>query len=113
MNRDQTLIRHILGAIDRVEQYTVDVQKENFIINFMIQDAVMRNIEIMGEASKYVSVEIRKKYAQIPWRDVTAMRNKLIHEYFGVDLEAVWNAVQLDLPVLKTQLLEILNSETD
>ncbi len=113
MNRDQTLIRHNLGAIDRVEQYTVDVQKENFIINFMIQDAVMRNIEIMGEASKYVSVEIRKKYAQIPWRDVTAMRNKLIHEYFGVDLEAVWNAVQLDLPVLKTQLLEILNSETD
>jgi uncharacterized protein with HEPN domain len=112
MNRDQVLVRHILGAVDRIEQYTNTLSKTDFFANYLVQDAVMRNLEIIGEACRSIRSEVKEKYPEIPWRSITAMRNKLIHEYFGVDIEAVWNVVQLDLPELKNHSLRILNSQT-
>ena len=105
------LVRHILGAIDRVEQYTLGMSKEEFLSNFLVQDGVLRNSEIIGEACKNINSEMKEQYSQIPWRDITAMRNKLIHEYFGVDIETLWNVIQFNLAELKKHVLTIINSE--
>jgi uncharacterized protein with HEPN domain len=97
MKSHQTLAKHILDSINSIEQYTFQITKEEFFSNFMIQDAVVRNLEIIGEASKNIPQDIKDNFPTIPWRDINAMRNKLIHEYFRVDTETVWNVVQLDL----------------
>lgn len=77
MKSHQTLAKHILDAINQVEQYTSNVDKDEFLSNFMIQDAVLRKLEIIGEASRRINPEIKEKFSDIPWRDIIAMRNKL------------------------------------
>ena len=69
---------------------------------------MMRQIEIIGEAARHISKDIRRTYPEVPWHDVTGMRDKLIHDYFGVDIEKVWLTAQEDLPVLKRQVIGIL-----
>lgn len=110
MNRDQVLVSHILGCIENIEQYTADSTKEKFLSNFMVQDAVTRNVEIIGEACAKISADLKTKFSEIPWRDIIAMRNILIHEYFRTDPETIWNVIQFDIPKLKIQMLQILNS---
>lgn len=95
---DHNFVRHILAAIERIEAYTINCSETDFMNNFMIQDAVMRNLEIIGEASKKISGEIKNSTPEIPWRQIAGMRDKLIHDYFGVDLVAVWSVVEIDLP---------------
>ena len=109
MKSHSTLAKHILDCISSIEHYTRYVTKEEFFSNFMIQDAVVRNLEIIGEASKNIPTEVKEKFKAIPWRDINAMRNKLVHEYFRVDAETVWNVVQLDLQELKNHATTILN----
>jgi uncharacterized protein with HEPN domain len=104
------LVRHILGAIDRVEQYTEGLDLQAFLNNFMVQDAVIRNLENVGEASRNIPQEFKNEFASVPWKQINGMRNKLIHEYFVVDLETVWIVVCDDLPPLKLAMLEVLNS---
>jgi len=104
------LIRHILDAIDKIEQYTKGVDKAEFEKNFMISDAVMRNITIMGEASGKIPSDLKNDFSQIPWKKIIGMRNRLIHEYFIVDIETVWNVVEKDLPELKSLLEQVLKS---
>ncbi len=77
----------------------------------MVQDAVVRNLEIIGEASKNIPADVKEKFPHIPWRDINAMRNKLIHEYFRVD--AVWNVVQFELNDLKKHAHSILNDSSN
>jgi len=74
----------------------------------LLQDGTIRQIEIIGEAVRHISKDIRKTYLEIPWQDVAGMRDKLIHDYFGVDIEKVWLTAREDLPVLKEQVLGIL-----
>jgi len=107
------LARHILDAISKIEAYTKDVDKNSFEGNFMIQDAVIRNIEIIGEASGKLSSDFKNKFSEIAWRKIIGMRNKLIHNYFSVDIETVWNVVELELPALKEALLQGLKSDGD
>lgn len=111
MKSPRTLFLHILDAIASIEQYTDKVSKDEFLANFMLKDAVVRNLEIIGEASRNIDPIVKSKFQSIPWRDINAMRNKLIHEYFGVDNETVWFVVQFELPELKKHILEILKSE--
>lgn len=73
----------------------------------MIQDAVIRNLEIIGEATKKISTQTKNTYPEIQWKKISGMRDKLIHDYFGVDLISVWSVVLTDLKTLKTQLLKI------
>ena len=104
------LIRHILGAIERIESYTKDISEDEFLSNFLIQDAVIRNLEIVGEASIKIDSKIKLQYSEIPWKEIAGMRNKLIHEYFGVDLNTVWIVLVDDIPKFKVHLLDILKS---
>ena len=112
MNKDDTVfLKHILDAIDLIDDYLKDKSYEEFEENRMLQDAVIREIEIIGEATKNLSVEFRNKYSEIPWRQIAGMRDKLIHGYFGVDWGAVWDTVTKDIPSLRKKLREILKME--
>ncbi|TLM64508.1 MAG: DUF86 domain-containing protein [Deltaproteobacteria bacterium] len=105
---DQLYLRHILEAIGQIEEYVVGCDEAQFLATRLIQDAVIRQCEIIGEATKNLLPETRNKAADIPWRDIAGMRDKLIHQYFGVDLASVWLTVKEDLPVLKSTIAQLL-----
>ena len=104
MGKDKLYIRHILDAIFTIGQYMSGVEYEDFLGDKLRQDGAIRELEIIGEASKQLSLEFKEKYPDIPWKDIAGMRDKLIHEYCGVDLNAVWETVEDDLPILKSAL---------
>jgi uncharacterized protein with HEPN domain len=93
-------LQHIGDAIARIEAYTTGGRRV-FLADTMVQDAVIRNLEVIGEAVRNLPLDLRRQYPKIPWRSITALRNVLIHEYFGVDLEIVWRVVDRRLPALK------------
>jgi len=98
-------------AVLRINAYTQDLSYEQFLEDKKTQDAVVRNLEIIGEAAKNISEELKKKYPQIRWKDLAGVRDKLIHHYFGVNFDIVWNIVKQELPELFSQLEEILKNE--
>lgn len=97
----------ILESIDKIEQYTNNIDLDNFRHDIKTQDAVVRNLEIIGEAVKYIPDDIRKQYPDIAWRPAAAMRNFLIHNYPEVDVDAVWETVFNDLPSFKKGIKEV------
>jgi len=96
-------LRHIRDAIARIGKYTAQ-GRNAFFEDSMVQDAVIRNLEVIGEAVRSLPPELKRRHPEIPWRSITALRNVLIHEYFGVDLEIVWRVVQRRLPALKRHI---------
>lgn len=109
MKNNKIYILHILEAIDKILRYTKGVTFKRFLANDEKKDAVVRNIEIIGEAATKLPLAYRKRFGSVPWRDVIDMRNRLIHEYFGVDYQIVWNVIKVELPVLKKQLTKMLD----
>jgi len=113
MKKDNLVfLKHILDAINLIEEYLKDKEFLEFTNNHMLQDAVIREIEIIGEATKNLAEDFKNKYPEIPWRQIAGMRDKLIHGYFGVDLDAVWDTATTDVPSLKEKLQETLKRET-
>ncbi len=109
MQRDDSVyLHHIIDAITRIEAYTRGQDRLTFLNDTLVQDGVIRQIEIIGEAVKHVSTPLREKFPHIPWQDVAGMRDQLIHEYFGVDIEIVWNTVTDDIPAFKNAIEKIL-----
>jgi len=109
MKKDDTVfLRHILDAVNWIEEYTHGMDYEGFMDAHLVQDGVIRQLEIIGEATRNLSKELRDKNAEIPWKDMAGMRDKLIHQYFGVDIAAVWDTVTVDIPGLKGSVTKIL-----
>jgi len=101
MKENKTYLLHIIEAIEKVNEYTKSETYESFLKNDLVFDAVMRKLEVIGEASCNVSEDFQEQNSQIPWGKMIGMRNKLIHEYFGVDKKVVWKTCKDDLPELK------------
>ena len=113
MKNDTTYLRHILEAIEKIERYLSDSTYESFIENDMQIDAVVRELEIIGEASTKLSTKFQQRHDQVPFSDIIAMRNFLIHEYFGINKKIVWDTCQSDLKDLKRTVLSILAREKE
>ena len=107
MKNDKIYLQHILDAIISIEKFVAGVSKEEFVKSDLVQSAVIRKIEIIGEAVKNLSVDFKDKYNHIPWKHIAGMRDKLIHAYFGVDAEKVWEVTQKDMPGLKEEVNHI------
>lgn len=109
--RDKTVkvfFSDIVDAIEKIDSYTNALTHEQFVKNDMAKDAVVRNLEIIGEAVKNIPDSIKEKYQGVSWKAIAGMRDKLIHEYFGVSFSIVWETVKNDLPGFKTEIRKIL-----
>ena len=108
MNKSpEIFIEHILECLNYIEEYTEGITKEDFISSVQLQDAVIRRIEIIGEAVKNLPVETKDRYPDIPWKEIAGMRDVLIHGYFGVDLELTWNVVEKEVQELKKNMIMV------
>jgi uncharacterized protein with HEPN domain len=108
---DSELLADTKEAVIRVNDYIENLSYEQFLEDKKTQDAVVRNLEIIGEAAKNISEELKTSYPQIPWKDLAGVRDKLIHHYFGVNFDIVWNIVKQELPQVFSQIEEILKTE--
>jgi uncharacterized protein with HEPN domain len=104
----QVYIEDIIDALNSIEAYTKGLTYEGFVNDRKTVDAVIRNFEIIGEAAKQVPLSIREEYSKVPWRDMAGMRDKLIHGYFGIQLDVVWKTIIERLPPLRLLLLDAL-----
>lgn len=109
LENDRIRIEHIIEAIGDIESFAGSMTREEFIWNKLVRSAVVRQLEIIGEAVGSISEELKSEYPHIPWRIIKNFRNVLIHHYFGVDYNEVYTVLESDLPSLKESILNILN----
>lgn len=105
---NQLYINDIKKAISKIESFARGMVFDEFIKDVKTIDAIIRNIEIIGEAARHISPEVRLKYIEIPWKEIIGTRNKVLHEYFGIDEKILWKTIQEDLPLLKEQIENIV-----
>ena len=109
--RDYTLyLKDILAAIDSIESFIAGMDLDAFQMDDKTTSAVMRKLEILGEAVKQIPDEIRQKHSQVPWKEMAGMRDKLIHFYFGVDYRLVWKTITERLPQVKQEIQKVLRN---
>ena len=114
MKRDIRLyIEDILESIDKIEEYVKEIDEKEFIKNTQIQDSVLRRLEVIGEAVKKIPNNIRSSYKDIPWKNIAGLRDVLIHEYFGVNINRVWKLAKHDIYNLKQQILKVKKDIND
>lgn len=110
MLRDpELLLEDILECTEKIQDYLQGVTKPSFMANGILQDAVVRNLEIIGEAAKGLPVSFQDQYPEIQWRRIIALRNILAHVYFGIDNEIIWDLATREIPLLKSRIVAILD----
>ena len=102
-------IDHMLECIQRINEYVVS--KEQFYNTHIVQDAVVRNLQVMSESSQRLADEIKRNYPAIPWKQISGFRNILVHDYLGVDLDVIWSVIEQELPGLEKALNEIQKND--
>ncbi len=107
MKDDGLYLIHIWECIQRIESYAFE-GKAAFLASNMMQDAIIRNFEIIGEATKHLSPELKQSHPEIQWREMAGFRDVLIHNYIGVDLDEVWNIIEKELPQIKSGMKAVL-----
>lgn len=109
MKDDRLYLGHILEAVERIMLFGRDGE-DGFRKDLRTQDAIIRNLQVMGEAAKKVSVEMRAAHPEIPWKDVAGMRDRVVHDYFGISLDIVWDVVQNHVPPLREKVRRALGA---
>ena len=104
---DGAILQDIKEAIKRIISFTSGIAYEEFLQDLKTQDAVIRNIEILGEAAKLLSHKIKEGYPEIPWKDIAGTRDRLIHDYFGVNIDIIWGIAKNEIPLLAEHLKDI------
>lgn len=108
MKKDPRIfVEHILECIELIKDYTKGVTKEDFLKSQQLQDSVIRRIEVIGEAVKNIPQEIKEGYSNIPWKRIAGMRDILIHEYWGIDLNLTWEVTAEEIPDLEREMLRM------
>jgi len=110
-NKDILYLEHILEAIGSIEGFLKGKAKVDFMADNLLQSAVIRQLTVIGEATKRISHEQKNKSSYTQWKDIAGFRDVLVHDYFGIDLESVWNTVETDLPLLKMEVTKLLNNQ--
>jgi uncharacterized protein with HEPN domain len=110
---ERAFLEDILEATRRARIYVAGMSYEQFLSDIKTQDAVVRTLEIVGEATKRLTPELRARHPTIPWRSMASMRDKLIHDYFGVNLDIVWQIILDDLPLIASYIEQILTKEPE
>ena len=108
MKEPFVFLTHVTECIEKIEEYTASLSKDQFLAHSQVQDAVLRRLEIIGEAIKNLPAGFVKKYPDVPWSAIVRTRDKLIHGYFGIDLNFTWEVLQHDIPSLKEKIQRIL-----
>ena len=109
-SKDKFRLQHIMEAIERLETHAGELTKEELVSDVMRYYGIVKNIEIIGEAARMLSNEFKNSHTEIPWRAISNMRNFLVHEYFNVDSNTVWEVIHSDIVLLKKWVVIYLNS---
>lgn len=107
--RDKERLEHIINAIERIQRYTANLSFEKFIEDDMVYYAVVKNIEIIGEAANMLTVEFQNNHTETPWKMIKGMRNYIVHEYFQIDNNVVWSVITQNLSDLEIQISKYLS----
>ena len=108
MRNEELYLKEIIEQINIIEKSAFNKSKEELEKNLDLRDATIRRIEVIGEAVKYISKETKEKYPQVEWKKIAGARDNIIHRYFSIDLNIIWNIIKINIPVLKKQISEIL-----
>lgn len=107
MKDDSIYLLHILECIDKINQYTSD-GRAAFMTSTIIQDAVIRNLQVLAESSQNISDSLKQKYSTVDWKSISGFRNVVVHDYLGLDMEKMWDIVEQDIPNMKTTISKML-----
>lgn len=108
MKDDRLYLIHICECIERIESYAKDTDKQEFIDSTLLQDAIVRNLQVLAESTQRLSDEIKETENEIDWFKIAGFRNVLVHDYLGLDIERVWNILKKDMPILKKAIQRML-----